>query len=116
MLRPNLTQKVFCSDLFLSLLTVKLPVLNYFDSNGCSAPNSDTFDDFAKGSLSQDGLHLESRGLGCEETSRDQAIALRRCIGLHPFICREQQAAEYTRNRYDAEIDSYSRIQINKNK
>lgn len=67
-------------------MMVKHAVLNYFDSNGCRAPNFDAFEHFAEGALSQDGLHLESRELGREETSGDQAIALRRLIGFHPCI------------------------------
>lgn len=90
---PNLTPKSSCTHLLLCLLTVELAVLDDFDSDGCRAPDFDAFEHFAEGALPQDGLHLESGGLGREETSGDQAVALRRGHGFHPFSSEESSRA-----------------------
>lgn len=79
------TPKGSCSHLLLRLLTVELAVLDDFDGDGRRAPDFDAFEHFAKGALPQDALHLEGGGLGREEASGDQAVALRRRNGFHPF-------------------------------
>lgn len=95
-MRTKPDTKGSCSHLLLRLLTVELAVLDDFDSDGRRAPDFDAFEHFAEGALPQDGLHLESGGLGREEASGDQAVALRRRIRFHPFSSEgssEQQSA-----------------------